>query len=40
MPTTEWSKAKQNMTVDLAKLEEPTLAVLAGISKEKGMELY
>ena len=26
------------MSVDLAKLEEPTLALLAGISKEKGVE--
>ena len=28
------------MAVDLAKLQEPTLAILAGISKEKGLELY
>ena len=28
------------MAVDLAKLNEPTLAVLAGISKESGLELY
>ena len=28
------------MAVDVAKLEEPTLAVLAGISKEKGLELF
>ena len=26
------------MSVDLAKLDEPTLALLAGISKEKGVE--
>ena len=28
------------MAVDLAKLEEPTLALLAGISKEKGIEHF
>ena len=40
VPGTEWSKAKENMAVDLAKLDEPTYSVLAGISKEKGMELF
>ena len=40
VPDTEWSKAKQNMVVDLNKLEEPTYSVLAGISKEKGMEHF
>ena len=29
---------KQNMAVDLAKLDEPTLAALAGVSKENGLE--
>ena len=28
------------MAVDLAKLEEPTLALLCGISKEKGLEHF
>ncbi|MAJ97171.1 MAG: hypothetical protein CMI56_00965 [Parcubacteria group bacterium] len=28
------------MSVDLAKLEEPTLALLAGISKESGVEHF
>ena len=28
------------MAVDLAKLEEPTLALLCGISKEKGVEHF
>ena len=28
------------MSVDVAKLEEPTLALLCGISKEKGLEHY
>ena len=38
VPLEEWALPKQNMSVDLAKLEEPTLALLAGISKEKGLE--
>ena len=33
---TEWARKKENMSVDVAKLEEPTLALLNGISKEKG----
>ena len=37
-PDTEWQLPKQNMAVDLAKLEEPTLALLAGISRENGIE--
>ena len=28
------------MAVDVAKLEEPTLALLCGISKEKGVEHF
>ena len=36
----EWSRPKENMSVDVAKLEEPTLALLCGISKEKGLEHY
>ena len=28
------------MTVDVARLEEPTLALLSAISKEKGQEHY
>ena len=35
---TEWACKHDNMTVDEAKLKEPTLAVLAAISKEKGLE--
>ena len=38
LPETEWSLPKENMQVDLKRLEEPTLALLAGISKEKGLE--
>lgn len=37
---TEWAKKGQNMQVDQAKLDEPTLALLCGISKEKGMEHF
>ena len=36
----EWSRPKENMAVDVAKLEEPTLALLSGISREKGIEYY
>ena len=34
----EWTNLKENMTVDQAKLNEPTLALLASISKENGLE--
>ena len=36
----EWCRQKENFAIDLAKLEEPTLAVLCGISKEKGLEHF
>ena len=39
-PDSEWTKMKSNMRVDTAKLEEPTLALLCGISKERGVEHY
>ena len=39
-PDTEWAPKKSNMQVDTAKLDEPTLALLCGISKEKGIEHY
>ena len=35
---TEWARKKENMTFDGAKLNEPTLALLAAISKDKGLE--
>ena len=35
---TEWARKNDNMIVDSAKLDEPTLALLASISKEKGLE--
>ena len=37
---TEWAKPKENMAVDVVMLEEPTLALLCGISKEKGLEHF
>ena len=40
VPKAEYCLPKQNMTVDTAKLDEPTLALLAGISKERGVEHY
>ena len=36
MVNTEWCRQKENMTVDEARLNEPTLALLSGISKENG----
>ena len=40
MTDIEWCRMKENARVDEAKLNEPTLALLAGISKEKGVEHY
>ena len=40
MPKTEYCLQGQNMPADLAHLQEPTLAVLSAISKEKGQEHY
>ena len=37
-PDMEWARQKENVRVDTAKLEEPTLALLSGISKERGLE--
>ena len=36
----EWSQPKDNMKVALKRLDEPTLALLAGISWEKGREHF
>ena len=36
----EWSRPKENMAVDVKHLDEPTLALLCGISKEKGVEHF
>ena len=40
VPDTEWSHKKSNMRVDCDKLNEPTRALLCGISKEKGVEHF
>ena len=37
---TEWSRPKENMAIDVNKLQEPTLALLCGISREKGIEHF
>ena len=36
----EWCLPKSNFTLSSSKLDEPTLAMLAGISKEKGREHF
>ena len=36
----EWTRKNENMRVDQAKLDEPTIALLCGISKERGVEHY
>ena len=36
----DWSRKGENPRIDQAQLNEPTLAALAGISKEKGMEHF
>ena len=36
IPLKEYSLPSMNMTVDQAYMNQPTLAVLSGISKEKG----
>ena len=40
VPKTEYCLQNQNMSADLAHLNEPTLAVLSAISKENGQEHY
>ena len=37
---TEWARPKENMRVDEAKLNEPTLALLSGVSMERGQEHF
>ena len=38
LPDAEWALPKENLSVDVALLDEPTLALLCGISKDKGLE--
>ena len=40
VPKKEYSLVRANMPADLAHLNEPTLAVLSAISKEKGQEHF
>ena len=40
VPLTEWTRRKENVTLDQAQLNEPTLALLCGISKENGLEHF
>ena len=40
MVDTEWFKLKENMFVDSARLEEPTLALLSAVSREKSQEHF
>ena len=40
VPKVEWCHSGQNMEADLAMLQEPTLAVISAISKERGQEHY
>ena len=40
VPRSEYCLPKKNMTVDKAGIKEPTYAVLSGISREKGQELF
>ena len=40
MPKSEYCHQGKNMAADLVHLVEPTLAVLAAISKEKGLEHF
>ena len=40
LPDTEWARPGENMAVDVAMKDEPTLALLAGVSKEKGVEHF
>ena len=40
VPKAEYCRQGQNVAADLAYMQEPTLAVLASISKEKGLEHY
>jgi transposase len=40
VPKAEYCLPKDNMTVDTAHINEPTLALLSGISRERGQELF
>ena len=40
VPQMAWARKNENVRIDQEKLQEPTLALLAGISKEKGVEHF
>ena len=40
IPSKEYYLRSKNMTVDQSCINEPALAMLSGISKEKGLEAY
>ena len=40
LPASEWTQKKENMRVNIDKIDEPTMALLCGISKENGLEQY
>ena len=40
VPDLEWALPKENVAVDVAKIAEPCLSMLAAISKERGIEHY
>ena len=40
LPKTEYCLPKQNVNVDKSQTNEPAMALLSGISKEKGQELF
>ena len=40
VPRTEYCLQNRNVTVDKDWINEPTVAVLSGISRERGQELY
>ena len=40
VPRTEYCLPKANVTVDKSWINEPTVAVLSGISRDKGQELF
>ena len=40
LPKTEYCLPEQNLNIDKSKAYEPAKALLSGVSKEKGQELY
>ena len=40
LPKTEYCLPKQNLNIDKSQTNEPAMALLSGISKERGQELY